>query len=54
MQTPERPLAEPLEKARFSEQQMVEVPGSVSQTEGKYFFSMFRSLMQTMERLLAI
>src|SRR6266496_1267661 len=54
MQTPERPLAEPLEKARFSEQQMVEVPGSVRQTEGEYFFSMFRSLMQTMELLLAI
>src|SRR6266536_1139025 len=46
--------AEPLEKARFSEQQMVEVPGSVRQTEGEYFFSMFRSLMQTMELLLAI
>src|SRR6266705_2781732 len=54
MQALERPLAERLKKARFSEQQMVEIPGSVRRTQERYSFLMFPSAIQTPERLLAI
>jgi hypothetical protein len=51
MQTPERLLAETLEKARLSEQQMEDEPGLARQAERTIIFLVFPLPMRIPERL---